>query len=388
MSHDSSGDLTRTLRERADDVTGTALTFDDVRGRAGQIRRRRRAGVAAGVALVAAVVLPIALLGGAGADKSDPGPANPSPTHAVDPNAAGVPTLQDDVIIYPEGPRIPVRLPRNARVMSFTPLWTDRFVISTLDDDGTKISLLDQNGNGVDHFPTTGGSLAVAADRSAVAWMGTDGSPQLLVAGSDAPRTLGRVPGVMPALVAITGDCRTDCEVVGRSQDGKGEFDGSWAASSNGGVRDLPTALPAVMDATSDGDLLAAITGIAADDIHACGGVYDVGAADLLWDTCEDNVFLFSPDGALVMTLFAEGAGPLSLTIRDARSGAPVATYDDGLIKSWAWEDDDHLLAVVAAADGAVSLQRIGTDGRSETVLDGFHVDDPTLDVPLQLPRS
>ena len=389
MSHDTSDDLTRTLRERADDVTGTALTFDDVRGRAGQIRRRRQAGVAAGIALVAAVVLPIALLGGAGSDKSDPDPTTPSPTHAVDPNAGGVPTLRDDVIVYPDGPRIPLRLERNAQLLSFTPLWTDRFVVSTFGDDGTKITLLDEVGNGVDHFPSDGGSLAVATDRSAVAWMGPDDTPQLLVAGDDEPQSLDRVPGSQQAVVAITGDCRSVCDVVLRADDRSADhFGSSWAVSSAGGVRDLPAGVPAVLDATPDGSLLAGLDAIAPDDIHVCGGVFDVGVGDYAWHGCQDNVFLFSPDGALVMTLFSEGAGPLALQVRDTRSGAVVAETSGSLITSWAWEDDRRLLAVVAEDDGSVSLQRISPDGPPETVLDGFHTDDPTTDVPLQLPIS
>ena len=73
-------DLTRTFRERADAVVDSPLTYGDVRGRARQIRRRRAAGVAGGLALVAAVLVPIALLGGSGADKADPDPTKPSPT--------------------------------------------------------------------------------------------------------------------------------------------------------------------------------------------------------------------------------------------------------------------------------------------------------------------
>jgi len=38
-------------------------------------------------------------------------------------------------------------------------------------------------------------------------------------------------------------------------------------------------------------------------------------------------------------------------------------------------------------SDGSTSVQRIGTAG-TETVLDGFHTDDPSLGVPVILPSQ
>ncbi len=376
--------LGRTLHERADGVDDQPLTLADVRGRARQIRRRQASGFAIGVALVAAVALPVALLGGAGSDKSEPSPA-PSPTRAVDPNDQGVPTLQDGVIVYHDGPRIPLRLRSNAQVLGFTPLGTERYVVSTLEDDGTQIALLDEVGNGVDHLPTDGGAIAVAADRSAVAWVDPDGRVQLLVAGDDEPQSLAHVPGPRAVPVAITGDCAAMCEVVGRSDDPRGGLGRSWAASTNGGIRDLPAAVPTVVDASTDGSLLAGLDSIATEDNHICGGVYDVAADDYAWRSCEHNVYDFSPDGALVATSFGEGRGPSRIDIRDARSGEAVAGATGGWISSWAWEDSTHLLAVQVRDDGATSLLRISADDAT-TVLDGFTTSSDDLSPPIILP--
>jgi hypothetical protein len=379
--------LGRTLREHSADVHGVPLTLADVRGRARSIRRRRAAGTVAALAVVAAVVAPVALLGGHDGSRS-PEPA-PSPTRAVDPGQPGLPTLQDGVIIHPDGPRIPLRL-GDAQVQGFTPLGTDRYIVVSFEDDDSEVILINEAGNDVDRFEAAGGgALAVAADRSAVAWMRSDGSPQLLVAGSDKPQSLGHLPRSAPYPTAITGDCATGCEVLGRYEDRRGGLGSSWAMSADGSARDLPDAVPAVLAASSNG-LLGALDGIAEDDIHACGGVWDQRTDQYLWHGCEDNQFLFSPDGALVATTFGEGLGPTSVAIRDARSGAEVQRIgrSGDWIPSYAWEDSEHLLVVVVAEGGTTSLQRLGVDGSRTTVLDGFTTSMDDLEPAIILPSS
>lgn len=379
-------ELGRTLRERADGITGTPLTFDDVRGRARRIRRRRAAGVAGGLALVAAVALPIALLGGTGADRSEPDPA-PSPTRAVDPYAdGGVPTLQDGVIIYPDGPRIPVQTPA-ADIRQFTPLGTDRWVLSTWTDGRGAVVVIDEAGQAVGQYRSGGnGALAVSADHDAVAWVGPDGSPMLLLAGSDEPQALAHLTVSGPEVVAITGDCSTTCEVVGHYDDSAGGLGSSWAASTDGTVRDLPAGVPAVVDASSDGALLAGLDEYDADGTHTCGGVYDVAAGDYAWRSCEESIYDFSPSGALVATTFTEGLGPTRIDVRDATTGELLVNFTGGTITSWAWEDDAHLLAVVVMESGETSVIRLSAGNVETDYLEGFHTDDPTLSVPVQLP--
>ena len=71
--------LNRTLREHADGVQGAPLAFDDVRGRATSIRRRRRLASGLGVAAAIAVIVPTAMFATNGNDSS-PQPATALPT--------------------------------------------------------------------------------------------------------------------------------------------------------------------------------------------------------------------------------------------------------------------------------------------------------------------
>jgi hypothetical protein len=377
--------LTTELHLRADTVTNAPLTFEGVRGRARQIRRRRWGAAAAVAAVVAAIVVPVSLLAGSSGNDDDLQPA-PSPTTAVDPNSEGVPTLQDGVIVYPDGRRIPLRLDHQDQILTFAPLGSDQWVLSVgTAEHGTQTVVVNEVGQSVGKYPN-GGGMTIADDHEAVAWMDPDGSAQLLVAGTDQPRRLSVIDGANPTPVAITGDCTIECDVIVRS--GQQGLGASWAASSTGEVRALPAAVPAVVDASLDGTLLAGLDEYAADDIHVCGGVYDLRTSDFLFHNCSDNVYRFSPDGGLVATTFAEGRGPTGITIRDAHSGSPIASLNDvGWVSSFAWEDDRHLLAVVVADDGATRMERLSVDAPTEVVLDGFTTDvDNSLVPPLILP--
>jgi len=375
--------LGRTLHERADDIVDQPLTLADVRGRARRIRRRRASGTAAGVALVAAVALPIALLGGMGSDRSEPSPA-PSPTRAVDPDDLGIPTLQDGVIIYQDGPRIP--LPGDLRDAgdAFAVLGTDRYVVLSPAPDGEReATLVDGTGQALDQFRLYSG-ITVGPDGTSVAWVDPDRALHLLVAGSDEPRTipLGDVRPTQTA--AITGDCAERCTIAVRTARG-GEVGGTVLVTPDGKVTDGPAAVPAVAAISPDGSLIAGFDSVADDDVHLCGGMYDVAADGYAWRSCQHDSYDFSPDGALVATSFGEGRGPSRIDIRDARSGETVAGAAGGWFSSWAWEDSTHLLVVQVRDDGATSLLRISADDAT-TVLDGFTTDSDDLSPPITLP--
>jgi hypothetical protein len=378
--------LGRTLRERADGIDDRPLTLGDVRGRARRIRRRQASGVVAGVALVAAVALPVALLGGVGADKSEPSPA-PSPSRAVDPNDRGVPTLQDGVIVYQDGPRIPLSGDLRDTGDAFAVLGTDRYVVLATTPEGEReATLVDGAGQALDRFPLYSG-ITPGPGRTSVAWVDPDRALHLLVAGSDEPRTipLGDVRPTQTA--AITGDCADRCTIAVRTARG-GEVGGTVLVTADGKVTNGPAAVPAITAISPAGSLIAGFDSVAKDSVHLCGGMYDVGVGDFVWDECRDNTFQFSPDGALVATSFGEGLGPTGVRIRDAQSGTTIAELTGSWIASSAWEDATHLLAVVVEEDGSTSLQRIGLDGPPETVLDGFTTGGDEPWAPIALPLT
>jgi hypothetical protein len=375
--------LGRTLRAQADGIDEQPLTLGDVRGRARRIRRRQASGVAAGVALVAAVALPIALLSGSGGNHSDPEPATPSPSRAVDPFADGVPTLQDGVIVYQDGPRIP--LPQEIRDTAdgFAVLGADRYVVTRSAGNDREGVLVSDVGAVLGRFRLFSG-ITPGPDGTSIAWVAPDRTLHLLVAGSDEPRTIA-LGDVRPTqTTAITGDCADTCTIAVRTARG-GELGGTVLVTSDGEVSAGPAAVPAVVDISPNGSLIAGLDSVADDDTHLCGGVYNVAADDYAWPSCEHNVYNFSPDGALVATTFGEGRGPTRIDIRDARSGEAVAGAAGGWISSWAWEDSTHLLAVQVRDDGKTSLLRISAE-RATTVLDGFTTASDDLSPPIILP--
>ena len=89
--------LNRTLREHADGVQGAPLAFDDVRGRATSIRRRRRLASGLGVAAAIAVIVPTAMFATQGNDSSpQPATALPTVTDTNTPSPTSTPTMGSD----------------------------------------------------------------------------------------------------------------------------------------------------------------------------------------------------------------------------------------------------------------------------------------------------
>ena len=91
---DLDDELSRTLHRHAENVSGTPLAFDDVRGQATSIRRRRRLATGLGVAAAIAVIVPTAMFATNGNDSS-PQPASQTPT-VIDTNTPSPSSTPDD----------------------------------------------------------------------------------------------------------------------------------------------------------------------------------------------------------------------------------------------------------------------------------------------------
>ena len=95
--NDLDDQLNRTLREHADGVHGAPLAFDDVRGKATSIRRRRRLASGLGVAAAIAVIVPTAMFATNGNDSSpQPATALPTVTDTNTPSPTSTPVMGSD----------------------------------------------------------------------------------------------------------------------------------------------------------------------------------------------------------------------------------------------------------------------------------------------------
>ena len=81
---DLDNELSQALRRRAESMHGTPLAFDDVRGKATSIRRRRRVASGLAVAAAVAVIVPTALIASKGSNSDGPLPATQPPTVVTD----------------------------------------------------------------------------------------------------------------------------------------------------------------------------------------------------------------------------------------------------------------------------------------------------------------
>ena len=126
-----------------------------------------------------------------------------------------------------------------------------------------------------------------------------------------------------------------------------------------------------VSDASADGPLVGLIS---VTDEGSCSGIY-TGATKPAWQTCDHTLTTFSPYASLVSsaptpTSTASGsARSPSSTRRTARCSTSSRAGAEGpTVLQTAWEDDDHVLAVVYER-GRWSVVRLGVDGSAELAL-------------------
>lgn len=367
--------ISGSIHDRVARLAASHLSVDDVRQRAGRIRRTRRIALAAAAVAVAAVVVPAAIVAvpRPGGDDS-PRPATsgtPSPTVPAGPVDVlmpvqpergadpGIAWMQGDLLHRPDGSEV-----RAAR-------FYEQFVEvgSTLlgvhSREAERLLDIDDGEGPVETRPIVD-TVVVSAGGTTAAWSGPDGSVTTAWAGGTAGLRTQPEP-VRP--VAITGEdtCQESegggCTVfLNRLGEGRPLF------TTSHGIEDVVTP-DAVSVNDAHGTLVAAQT--AYRQGRACSELFDASSASTRWRTCDHALGRFAPDGEHLIAIpsDADGLGPASVSVLDTGSGEAVATYtvEKGFVGATAWEDDGHLLLVRYSYDtGSWDVVRVDLAGHVE----------------------
>jgi hypothetical protein len=377
--NDLDDQLNRTLRQHADGVQGAPLAFDDVRGRATSIRRRRRLASGLGVAAAIAVIVPTAMFATQGNDSSSqPATALPTVTDTNTPSPTSTPTMGSDphaldVSDLPTGapPAVAIREGNDVSAVATTQEAEVRH--------GTDGVVVEVGGRTFGPYPSSHG-LAVNAAGTAVAWSTDEGDVMVWADGGGEPFTLAGFGQADVRVVAITGaQCQqgeaSDCEYFVSRYDMETGQPESVRISGDGGLGnvDPDRSILAVRDATDSGRVLG-ITEF--DDMRpgTCSVVLDPaqsGSTPLL-ATCDYTLDEFSPDGSYVLAsdTYGDGIGPGTIAIfetdgerlsyRNNRFSQDLTFYNSAV-----WEDETHVLFTLFQ-DGKWSIVRMDVDGAME----------------------
>ncbi|WP_341923714.1 hypothetical protein [Nocardioides psychrotolerans] len=387
--HDWESRMSEELDQRARRLDDAPFSLDQVKGRAGSIRRTRRLAVAGAVLASAAVVVPIAVVSGQGLGDTDstPGPATSStspsapPTRATDgvtpapvptADAIGIDYLDGTTWVHPDGTTVTLDTAyRGGAVLGGS-------LLGVRNDDDTGrhfIDVVSPAGEVGESIEITSG-IAVNDDRTVVAFVEPDGDLMTMwdpTAGADGRAAIasGLSVGIIAVdPVAIVGGptCgpEDECRVLYNTGDGVSPPRVASSAGTDEPV--VPGDVPgvAVSDA-SDAGLVTVQQ--ASQDLGSCNGLYDVTSAAYLWDTCDRFLLDLNPSGSLVATTHAylDGPGNAYVALLDTATEQEVARFDpaEGVVVTETWLDDETLLALVLDSRGS-SIWRLGADGSSE----------------------
>jgi hypothetical protein len=375
---DLGAQLTRELHRRTDGMHDTPLMFDDVRGKATSIRRRRQLATGLGVAAAVAVIVPTAMFAtkDTTSDGQQPATRPPTVSDTANPTPTSTPTMGSDphaldVRDLPTGapPAVTV-LTSGDDAMAETAEARVR-----LTDGGV---VVEAGGQSFGPYPSSHG-LSVNAAATAVAWTTDEGEVMVWADGGGEPFKIAGFGTTDVRVAAVTG---TDC-VRGKASDclyyvsyydmetGQSEsvkIDGDGAI----GNVDPDRSILAVRDATESGRVLG-ITEFDDSRPGTCSVVLDPAMPDQspLLETCDYTLDEFSPDGSYVLAsdTYGDGIGSgviaIFATVGDrqayrSNTGKGLAFYNDAV-----WEDEGHVL-FTRYLDGMWSIVRMDVNGALE----------------------
>ena len=271
------------------------------------------------------------------------------------------------VMLNPDGSEVEV--PGHGGVFSFAPMG-DGLVTVNDDGSGSVVAVVDGDGAEVQGSSARGYDLAVTPNGAIVAWLAKDGEPQFVEDGGE---TTGGLRAVRRGaeIGAIRGEdtCFESESVLGGCTAFVNSATNSQAfISTSHGIVDVAGDMKSVEDVSANNRVLGLVS--IADD-GSCSGVWKNTFKPPLWRTCDHTLMSFSPSGSLVLGTdpYLDGIGQRTLAFLDARDGGVLHSFAGGrngpYIIQTAWEDDEHVLAVVLDA-GNWAVLRLGVDGSME----------------------
>ena len=234
------------------------------------------------------------------------------------------------------------------------------------------------------------GALSVTPDRTAAAYVGTDGRIHTWTP-DDGDLTfsepleniqLGPMSGSEPGTCKEQEPEGGGCTVVFNRGEGSAGY-----ATSHGIVDDLPAFLK-VNDAT--GRVYAGQT--QSDPEGSCSEIRRIDTGRTTFKTCHNTLGSFSPDGSHIEAgpAYLDGLCCATSDVLDAGTGKPVLTLEarggteSSYISQVGWEDDSHVLAVVL--DGSAwRVVRVDLNGSAELVDIGQAPTGDAGEVPVRL---
>lgn len=380
--HDPQHDLSQTLARQADrfvDRGGSTLELDQVLSRAGEIRRGRRMRA---TMVMAAVVLAIAA---------------PVGINAIGDN----PTNDDKPLIAAEPDPSPIRLgnyptgdaPRNGYSVSGTLYGAKEPIPLGKGGELTYVSKINggflvgryenQNGGLLEVFVSDDGQagesrrlesgFAVSPERNVGSFVDNTGTVLAVQDGGENTYEVGTLP---PALgyeveAMIGEDCSgtaqaADCTVYVQVMKDGDPNQQTWALSPGKEAEPVFDDILTLAGVSVDGLVAGQVS---YSDEGSCWEVRNQDGSTL-WETCENSLKGFSPDGKYILADLAYGDGPggSGLTILDARTGAVVLDLPntrDTFISGATWDDNTHVVAPVFDT-GTWAVQRFSLNGSRE----------------------
>jgi hypothetical protein len=398
--------LARELRERAGDIAGSHIGFEDVRHSAGRIRRRRNVVTGAVAAVLASVALPTGVavtsaLSGDDGSVDDPIIATSptaTPTPAPTPRPDGTFPLTLEGLPRGDAPQVPYvddlsqavvtpdgALPTEIAYQQVT-RYADGWLALGYAGDGAQMFMLDADMEVERTFPS-GDTFAVSSDGRHVAYVEIldDGTQYLVNAPIDGSDVQAWSFPAQPVLRPVGHvDAGT---VVYQTEDARGTV--------NAGLVDAEGRTPlqgftTVYDASTATGL---VVGQTRSDLveGSCYGVMDPAASttEMLWETCDHSLRSLSPDGRYVAGSIPDfdGMGAPSLVVLDAETREVVVEFSAGrndptVLFQSVWEDGDTVLGIVN--DGPrFTFARFELDGRVVEAGDPVEVDAAVGDIPV-----